>query len=123
MISIFSIFSASFLQLELIWQAFEGILSVTTQNKNEKLLHSSGVFLIDKILHTHMKLLYSSLSTGAKDTLVNSALKLMTYMIIQDKQLLRDFVLTFDFSLKGFRAAANRRNRKVYLNYNNLYPH
>ena len=98
----------------MIWEAFEGILSVTSENKHEKLLHSSGVFLINKLLQAHMKLLYSSLSTSSKDSLVQSAFKLMTYMIAQDMQLLRDFALTFDFSLKGFRAAANRRNRKVF---------
>ena len=98
----------------MIWEAFEGILSITSENKNNKLLHSSGVFLINKLLQAHMKLLYSSLSTASKDSLVQSAFKLMTYMIAQDKQLLRDFALTFDFSLKGFRAAANRRNRKVW---------
>uniref|UniRef100_A0A7M5VE34 Nucleolar pre-ribosomal-associated protein 1 n=2 Tax=Clytia hemisphaerica TaxID=252671 RepID=A0A7M5VE34_9CNID len=100
-------------KLELIWEAFEGILSVTSQNKDDRLMHSSAIFLINKIIQNHMKLLYSSLSTASKDSLTKAALKLMTYMIAQDSQLLRDIALTFDFSLKGFRAASHRRNRKV----------
>ena len=91
-------------QLELIWEAFEGLLSVTSQNKDDRLMHSSAIFLINKIIQNHMKLLYSSLSTASKDSLTKAALKLMTYMIAQDSQLLRDFAQTFDFSLKGFRS-------------------
>jgi len=44
-----------------------------------------------------------------------AALKLMTYMVAQGSQPLREFAATFDFTIKGFRAAAHKRNRKVSL--------
>lgn len=100
------------LKLALIWEAFEMIFTVLSQQNDSNTFHSIGSFVVSKVLQNHMKLLYSSLNANASNQLIKSALTCMTLMLAQGVNNVKEFLGSFDFSLKCFKVIAKKRDRK-----------
>lgn len=89
------------------------IFTVLSQQNDSNTFHSIGSFVVSKVLQNHMKLLYSSLSANASNQLIKSALTCMTLMLAQGVNNVKEFLESFDFSLKCFKVIAKKRDRKV----------
>ncbi|XP_065650040.1 uncharacterized protein LOC100204624 isoform X2 [Hydra vulgaris] len=101
------------LKLTLIWEAFECVLLWTSDQALDSNLKSTGLFIVNKVLQNHIKLLYSSLSVNASTDLVIAVLKCMAVMLAQGSTAVSEFVSCFDFSLKGLKFHAKKRIKKL----------
>lgn len=98
------------LQLRDIFNVLEAILLTCSEDNS---LEGVGMYIVNKILTNHIKLLYSAMSTSCPSDLTIAALKLITSFVAQGTKGVRDVLTYFDFTLKGIETVARKRDKKV----------
>lgn len=70
--------------------------------------------IVQRVLLSHLSLLYSCLNPGNPPEVIKSALKLLTAMVTQGPSAAREIQRSFDFTLKSLSSLPNKRDSKVY---------
>ena len=69
--------------------------------------------IVQRVLQSHLSLLYSCLNPANPPQVIKSALKLLTAMVTQGASAAREVQRSFDFTLKSLSSLPNKRDSKV----------
>ena len=73
----------------------------------------TGMLIVQRVLLSHLSLLYSCLNPANPPEVIKSALKLLTAMVTQEASAAREVQRSFDFTLKSLSSLPNKRDSKV----------
>lgn len=73
----------------------------------------AGMYHVRRILHNHLKLIYSCLNPTCHFNMIKGALRLLVAMVTQGVSAAREVVAVFDFTLKALGSLVNKRDLKV----------
>lgn len=73
----------------------------------------AGMLIVQRVLLSHLSLLYSCLNPANPPEVIKSALKLLTAMVTQGASAAREVQRSFDFTLKSLSSLPNKRDSKV----------
>ena len=92
-------------------EILESILLSTAEDSH--LSSRTGMLIVQRVLLSHLSLLYSCLNPANPPEVIKSALKLLTAMVTQGASAAREVQRSFDFTLKSLSSLPNKRDSKV----------
>jgi len=102
--------SLSQLEIQKCLEILESVLLFTAEDK--QFSTRTGMVIVQRVLQSHMKILYSCLNPGNPPEVIKAALRLLTAMVTQGASAAREVQRSFDFTLKFIGSLPNKRDTK-----------